>query len=189
MSDVTLILSAIESGDSKATDELLMLVYDELRALANSRLRHESAGHTLQATALVHEAYLRLIGGESPSWQNRKHFFCAAAEAMRRILVDHARRKKAQKRGGEFQRVDLDSWCLGDNGPDIDELLALNEALEKLEAFDTVKADLVKLRYFAGLTSEQAAQSLGMARSTAQEHWAFARAWLRVRLSSDDSAI
>jgi len=185
MSDVTRILNAIERGDAKATDELLPLVYEELRLLAAQKLSHEAPGQTLQATALVHEAYLRLIGSEAQSWENRGHFFAAAAEAMRRILVENARRKKTLKRGGRHERADLTAAepALDDVRED---LLALDEALQKLAEVDRLKADLVKLRYFAGLTLEEAAQALGMARSTAAEHWAYARAWLRVEIAKGD---
>ncbi len=187
MSDVTRILNAIERGDAKATDELLPLVYEELRLLAAQKLSHETPGQTLQATALVHEAYLRLVGGEPQSWENRGHFFAAAAEAMRRILVENARRKKTLKRGGQRQRADLAAAEPTLDGVPED-LLALDEALQKLAQVDPLKADLVKLRYFAGLTLEEAAQALGMARSTAGEHWAYARAWLRVEIAKGDDA-
>ena len=179
MSDVTRILNAIERGDAKATDELLPLVYEELRLLAAQKLSHEPPGQTLQATALVHEAYLRLIGAEVQNWRNRGHFFVVAAEAMRRILVDNARRKKSQKRGGGHQRIDLEDAgleCL-DAGTE-DRLLALNEALATLSQEDPLKANLVKLRYFAGLTMEQAAEMLGISPTTAKRYWSYARAWL-----------
>ena len=179
MSDVTRILNAIERGDAQATDELLPLVYEELRALAARKLSHETPGQTLQATALVHEAYLRLVGEESQNWTGRAHFFRAAAEAMRRILIDHARRKKSEKRGGNRQRVDLEE--ADPQSPQTcspDDLLALDEALAKLAQEDQVKAEVVKLRYFAGLTVEQTAQILGISATTAKLHWAYARAWL-----------
>ena len=185
MSDVTRILNAMERGDAKATDELLPLVYEELRLLAAQRLSYEPPGQTLQATALVHEVYLRLVGNEPQSWENRGHFFAAAAEAMRRILVERARRKKTLKRGGQQHKTDLTVAEPADEGAPED-LLALDEALQKLAQVDQVKADLVKLRYFAGLTLEEAAQALGMARSTAAEHWAYARAWLRVEITKGD---
>ena len=175
MSDVTRILSAIEQGETQATDKLLPLVYEELRRLAAQKLSKESPGQTLQATALVHEAYLRLLGPEEQTWKSRGHFFGAAAEAMRRILVDNARRKQRLKRGGDRQRVDIFDAELGAEGPSED-LLALDEALSKLAETDQVKAELVKLRYFAGLTVEQAAQALGFSETTAKEHWRFARA-------------
>src|SRR5215813_10601579 len=182
MSDVTRILSAIEQGDPSAAEQLLPLVYDELRRLAAQRLAGEGPGHTLQPTGLVHEAYLKLVGpGPQPPWNGRGHFFAAAAEAMRRILVDHARRKHRARRGGGMTRVDLDNLDAIEQaaaGRDVDELLALDEALAKLAAADPGKAELVRLRYFAGLTLEQAAEVLGISRATADRHWAFARAWL-----------
>jgi RNA polymerase sigma factor (TIGR02999 family) len=179
MSDVTRILNAIERGEAKATDELLPLVYEELRLLAAQRLSHEPPGQTLQATALVHEAYLRLVGGEPQSWSSRAHFFSAAAEAMRRILVDNARRKRSGKWGGGQQRVALDSSDpAGPVGPDPDSLLALDEALQRLAQADPAKAEVVKLRYFAGLTIEQTAASLGVSPATAKRLWTYARAWL-----------
>ena len=179
MSDVTRILNAIEQGDAKATDELLPLVYEELRLLAAQKLSHEPPGQTLQATALVHEAYIRLVGDEPIGWENRGHFFAAAAEAMRRILVDNARRKKALKCGGDRQQIDLDEADAVYADPlSADNLLALNEALDKLSAQDKAKADLVKLRHFAGLTIEQAADALGISTTTAKRYWAYARAWL-----------
>ena len=187
MSDVTRILNAIERGDGGATEELLPLVYEELRLLAAQKLSHEAPGQTLQATALVHEAYLRLVGDECHSWENRGHFFAAAAEAMRRILVDNARRKSTLKRGGRRRRADLMAAEPATEGVPED-LLALDEALQKLVQVDSLKANLVKLRYFAGLTLEEAAQALGMARSTAAEHWAYARAWLRVEIAKGDEA-
>ncbi len=179
MSDVTQILNAIERGDAKAADELLPLVYEELRLLAAQKLSHEAPGQTLQATALVHEAYIRLVGDEPRSWENRGHFFAAAAEAMRRILIENARRKKTYKRGGDRERVELGEWILSDeSGKALDEILALDEALEKLEQKDKLKADLVKLRFYAGLTIEQSAESLRISLTTAKTHWAYARAWL-----------
>jgi RNA polymerase sigma factor (TIGR02999 family) len=185
MSDVTRILNAIEKGDPKATDELLPLVYDELRLLAAQKLSREIPGQTLQATALVHEAYMRLLGDEGKTWQNHGHFFAAAAEAMRRILVDNARRKQRLKRGGDHQRVDLDDAGLGVAGP-CDDLVALDEALDKLSQNDKVKADLVKLRFFAGLTNEQAAKVLGVSHNTADRYWAYARSWLHLEISKGD---
>jgi len=184
MSDVTRVLNAIERGDPRATDELLPLVYEELRLLAAQRLSRESPGQTLQATALVHEAYLRLVGDQPRGWENRGHFFAAAAEAMRRILVENARRKRSLKRGGGRLRTDLTAEPATEGTPE--DLLALDEALQKLAQRDPLKADLVKLRYFAGLTLEEAAQALGVARSTAAEHWAYARAWLRVEIAKGD---
>ncbi len=169
----------IESGDSPAADRLLSLVYDELRKLAAQKMSRETPGQTLQATALVHEAWLRLGGDEQPAWQNRAHFFAAAAEAMRRILIDNARRKKALRHGGPAERVALDPDSLElAAGMDDDQLLALQEALERLAAHDAAKAELVKLRFFAGLTMEQAAEVFGFSVPTAKRHWAYARAWL-----------
>jgi RNA polymerase sigma factor (TIGR02999 family) len=179
MSEVTRILAAIECGDVRAVDELFPLVYQELRQLAAQRLGKESPGQTLQATALVHEAYLRLVGSEGQSWSGRGHFFSAAAEAMRRILVENARRKQSVKHGGGRKRLDLDEKVLikEDCGYS-DELIALDEALEKLSRKDKVKADVVKLRYFAGLTIEQTAEILDISATTAKRYWAYARAWL-----------
>jgi RNA polymerase sigma factor (TIGR02999 family) len=180
MSDVTRILSAIEHGDAHAAEQLLPLVYDELRRLAAAKLGRETPGQTLDATALVHEAYLRLVGGAEPgSYQGRGHFFAAAAAAMRHILIDRARQKKAEKRGGCRRRQGLDD--LAAPAPD-EELLALDEALHKLAAKDPVKAQLVELRYFAGLTGEQAAAALGVSPSTADRYWAYARAWLQAEV-------
>ena len=179
MSDVTRILNAIERGDAKATDELLPLVYEELRLLAAQKLSHEPPGQTLQATALVHEAYLRLVGDTPQSWNSRGHFFSAAAEAMRRILVENARRKRSGKGGGGHRRVDLlGSEEAGPTGPDPDSLIALDEALRRLSEADSAKAEVVKLRYFAGLTIEQTADSLGISPATTKRLWTYARAWL-----------
>ena len=180
MSEVTRILSAIEQGDPQAASQLLPLVYDELRKLAAQKLAQEKPGQTLQATALVHEAYLRLVGEDrQQSFQDRGHFFAAAATAMRRILIDGARRKLTQKRGGGFERHDLD----GITAPEPDaELLALDEALQKLAEADPLKAKLVELRYFVGLTGEQAAEVLGISPTTADRHWAYARAWLQAEV-------
>ena len=182
MSDVTPILNAIEQGDPHAAAELLPLVYDELRRLAAQKLAQEQPGQTLQPTALVHEAFLRLVGDRTGarSFKDRGHFFAAAATAMRRILIDNARRKQALKRGGGGQqRQPLESVAAPE--PDED-LLALHEALEKLAAVEPVKARLVELRYFAGLTSEQAAEILDISPTTADRHWAYARAWLRAEV-------
>jgi RNA polymerase sigma factor (TIGR02999 family) len=177
MNDVTQILNAIEEGDPHAAAQLLPLVYDELRKLAAQKLAQEKPGQTLQATALVHEAYLRLVGVAEPRvYRDRRHFFAAAASAMRRILIDQARRKQTEKHGGGRPRRELPDPAAPQ--PD-DELLALNEALEQLAAEDPVKARLVELRYFAGLTNDQAAEVLGISPSTADRHWAFARAWLQ----------
>jgi RNA polymerase sigma factor (TIGR02999 family) len=182
MADITHILSAVEAGDPKAAAELLPLVYDELRKLAAQRLAQEKPGQTLQATALVHEAYLRLIGsGQPQEWNGRGHFFAAAAEAMRRILVEQARHKQSLKAGGRRQRFDLADIEPAVAGPDLD-LIALDEALQQLERTDPRKAQLVKLRFFAGLTVRQAASVLGIAPSTADEDWAYARSWLRLAM-------
>jgi len=193
MSDVTRILNAIERGDAKATDELLPLVYEELRLLAGQKLSHEPPGQTLQATALVHEAYLRLVGSEPQGWDSRGHFFAAAAEAMRRILVENARRKKRRRGsppclpvgGGQPQgdcpyteaEIVLDRQ--------VDDLLALDEALAKLAQEDPIKARLVSLRYFAGLTEEQAAQALNISRATASRWWSYAQDWLFHEINGD----
>jgi RNA polymerase sigma factor (TIGR02999 family) len=183
MTDVTRVLSAIEQGDPRAAEQLLPLVYDELRRLAAQRLAHEQPGQTLQGTALVHEAYLRLVGGaQSQSWKGRRHFFAAAAEAMRRILIDRARQKQTRKAGGRRRRLDLDDLEPALEEANGDRLLALDEALGQLEAADPRKAELVKLRFFAGLTAEQAAAALGVSTSTAEKDWAYARSWLRVTI-------
>ena len=184
MSDVTRILNAIEGGDAKATDELLPLVYEELRLLAAQKLSHESPGQTLQATALVHEAYIRLVGDEPQGWENRGHFFAAAAEGMRRILVENARRKNSSKRGGELSRIDMADMEAAGRMPS-EELVMLDEALTKLSEEAPLKADLVKLRFFAGLSIDQAAQALGISRATAIRHWSFARAWLYHQVRQD----
>lgn len=189
MSDVTRILNAIEQGDTGAADKLLPLVYEELRLLAARKMTQEQPGQTLQATALVHEAYLRLIGPEVQSWDNRGHFFKAAAEAMRRILIENARRKKSMKRGGDKQRVELDESILAapeDIRPD--DLLALDEALEKLANKDSAKADLVKLRVFAGLTGKQTADILDISESKASEDLAYARAWLCLAINKGEKS-
>lgn len=181
MSDVTQILDQIQQGDPSASERLWPLVYDELRKLAAAKLAQEKPGQTLQATSLVHEAYLRLVGSQNEyAWDNRGHFFTAAAEAMRRILIDQARRKQSQKRGGELQRLCWDevSPTFAQDERTADELLMLDEALTLLEAEDPAKAKLVKLRYFAGLTLEEASASLGISVATAKRHWIYARAWL-----------
>jgi RNA polymerase sigma factor (TIGR02999 family) len=177
MSDVTRILNAIEQGDAQAADKLLPLVYEELRRLAAQKMSHERPGQTLEATALVHEAYIRLVGAEAQNWSGRTHFFAAAAEAMRRILIENARRKQRHKHGADHHRVDLEDSKIAIEGPSTD-LIALDEALTKLTEEDRVVADLVKLRYFAGLTIEQAAAVLGVSSRTADRYWAYARAWL-----------
>ncbi len=177
MSEVTQILQSIEHGDPKAVDQLLPLVYDELRKLAGAKMAGESPHQTLQPTALVHEAWLRLAGNAEPKFANRAHFFAAAAEAMRRILIDKARRKRAVRHGGDQQRVDLESVEVAAPGNE-DELLTVNEALDKLAAQNKVEAELVKLRYFVGMTLEEAAQVLGISVRTAYSYWAHARAWL-----------
>ena len=179
MNDVTRILSDLAQGDAHAAGQLLPLVYEELRKLAAARMAEEAPGNTLNATALVHEAYLRLVGSaDEARWDNRGHFFAAAAEAMRRILVDHARRKAAARHGGGGARLELEPDLAAAPEPRED-LLALDEALDRLAAEDPLKANLVKLRYFAGLTLPDAAAALGLSERTAGRHWAFARAWLR----------
>jgi RNA polymerase sigma factor (TIGR02999 family) len=186
MKDVTRILSAIEQGDPRAAAQLLPLVYDELRRLAAQKLTREEPGQTLQATALVHEAYLRLVDAERvPNWDSRGHFFAAAAEAMRRILIDDARRKRTEKHGGRHRRLDLDDVDPAADVPSAD-LLALDEALRKLEAAEPAKAELVKLRYFAGLSIDDAARALGIAPATAKRHWVYARAWLFREMEGTD---
>jgi len=188
MSDVTRILNAIEGGDARAADELLPLVYEELRLLAAQKLSHEPPGQTLQATALVHEAYLRLVGEQPQSWNSRGHFFAAAAEAMRRILVENARRKHSLKAGGDRQRLELDeSIVLGTREIRTEDLLALNDALDKLAQQDRTACDLVKLRLFGGLTVKQAAQAVGVSVSKAYADLDYARAWLHLELGDDDA--
>jgi RNA polymerase sigma factor (TIGR02999 family) len=179
MADITRILNAIEQGNIKATDDLLPLVYEELRCLAAQKLSHEQPGQTLQATALVHEAYIRLVSSEDRNWNSRGHFFKAAAEAMRRILVENARRKKSLKQGGNQQRVDMEEVTLTDcsNVPS-DYIIALDEALEKFSKNEKIKAEVVKLRYFAGLTIQQTAKILGISEATTKRYWIYARAWL-----------
>ena len=183
MSEVTNILSQIESGDPSAAEQLLPLVYNELRKLAAAKLAQEKPGQTLQATALVHDAYLRLVDVElAQRWSSRGHFFAAAAEAMRRILVDNAKRKKAARHGGQIERVELDENQIVAPSPGID-LIALDEVLNALAVHDARKAELVKLRYFAGLTSREAAEVLGISESTADADWAYAKSWLRVHMN------
>jgi RNA polymerase sigma factor (TIGR02999 family) len=186
MSNVTQILGRIESGDASASEQLLPLVYDELRRLAAQKLASETPGQTLQATALVHEAYVRLVDGDTvQQWDSRGHFFAAAAEAMRRILVDNARKKQSLRRGGSAKRLPLEHLEPSAIAPD-ENLLALDAALIRLEQLDKTKADLVKLRYFAGLTIPQAAKALGVSTTTANRYWAYARAWLHEELKSDE---
>jgi RNA polymerase sigma factor (TIGR02999 family) len=182
MSEVTRVLASIEQGDPHAADQLLPLVYDELRKLAGQKLAHEKPGQTLQATALVHEAYLRLVEGDkTPHWNSRGHFFAACAEAMRRILVDQARRKLSLRRGGDLQRHPIEDREIEAPEPSLD-VLAVHEALERFQGVDATAAQIVKLRYFAGLTTSQAAEALGISTSTADRSWAYARAWLHTAL-------
>lgn len=186
MADVTRILNAIEQGDSRATEELLPLIYEELRLLAAQKMAQEPPGQTLQATALVHEAYLRLVEAKDQNWNSRGHFFKAAAEAMRRILVDNARHKKSLRAGGEHQQVDIDQagpWALTLDERSSEDLLALDEALEKLSKTDPRNAELVKLHYFAGLSLDQVAKIEGVSRRTATRWWTYARAWLHREIS------
>jgi RNA polymerase sigma factor (TIGR02999 family) len=185
MSEVTRILSSVEQGDPRAAGQLLPLVYDELRKLAAGRMAREKPGQTLQTTGLVHEVYLRLVDVErAQHWNSRGHFFAAAAEAMRRILVENARRKGRRKRGGERQRVDLESDCLVSAAPSLD-LVALDEALSRLAHAEPAKAELVKLRFFAGLTMPEAAAALDISLATAERYWTFAKAWLYAELAGD----
>lgn len=185
MTEVTRILSAIHQGDPLAAEKLLPLVYEELRRLAGQRMAQEAPGQTLQATALVHEAYIRLVDGEQArGWDSRGHFFAAAAEAMRRILLNRARDKKRLKRGGGWKRVDLDRLAVVDDADDED-LIALDEAMERLAVENKACAELVRLRFFAGLTLDDAAQVLGLPRRTADRYWAYARAWLYEAMSQD----
>jgi RNA polymerase sigma factor (TIGR02999 family) len=177
MSDVTRILQAAEQGDPSAAEKLLPLVYEELRRLAAHKMAHEAAGHTLQPTALVHEAWLRLVGNENQKWDGRAHFFGAAAEAMRRILIERARRKRAVRHGGDQQRVESQEMDLASPSDD-DQLLAVSDALDKLAAQHKEEAELVKLRYFVGLTNDEAAEVLGISPRTAKYYWTHARAWL-----------
>jgi RNA polymerase sigma factor (TIGR02999 family) len=188
MTDVTQILKQIESGDPNAADQLLPLVYEELRKLATARLANEKPGQTLQATALVHEAYLRLVGSEPPQqWDNRWHFFAAAAEAMRRITLNRARDKKRLKRGGDFRRIDIEQAEIELDSND-EVLIALDEALDELEREDSVAAQVVKLRFFAGLKQREVATALGISLRSAERQWAYAQAWLYDRLRDDETA-
>lgn len=177
MSDITLLLDSVARGDARAGDELLPIVYGELRRLAAHKMAGESAGHTLQATALVHEAWLRLVGSEQQQWQNRSHFFAAAAEAMRRILVEHARRKQSLKRGGGAGHDELDESAIILTAPP-DELLAVHDALDRLAGQDAAAAQLVKLRYFVGMTMDEAATAMGLPKRTAENLWTYSRVWL-----------
>ena len=183
--EVTQILEAISAGDGRAKERLLPLVYEELRRMARARMAGEKPGQTLQPTALVHEAYLRLLGGENPRWENRAHFFTAAAEAMRRIMIERARRKAQLKRGGDRRRVKLNSSAASYE-PKSEQLLALDEALRRLEALDTEMSQVVKLRYFAGLTVEETANALATSPRSVNRLWSAARAWLQRELSSAD---
>jgi RNA polymerase sigma factor (TIGR02999 family) len=186
VTDVTRILSAIEEGDPSAIEQLLPLVYDELRKLAAQKMVQEKPGDTLQATALVHEAYIRLVeDNQGQSWDNRRHFFAAAAEAMRRILIERARQKQSLKRGGNYQRVDLATVEPAVMPMACDDILGLDEAIQKLEKKDSRKAQLVKLRFFAGLTTAEAAQTLGVSVATAENDWTYARCWLKLEISGD----
>jgi RNA polymerase sigma factor (TIGR02999 family) len=187
VSEVTRILDAIQQGDSKAAEDLLPLVYDELRRLAAHKMAAEAPGQTLQPTALVHEAWLRLAGDEGARFADRTHFFAAAALAMRRILIGNARRKQRQKHGGSWERIDLDHVQLAEPLPSED-LLALDEALNQLANLDLQAAELVQLRFFAGLTQQQAADTLGISRRTADRTWAYARAWLFQQIAGDEKA-
>ena len=183
MNEVTQILEAVSRGEAKAANELLSLVYEELRRLATAKMALEAPGQTLQPTALVHEAWLRLTGGDQRQWNDRTHFFAAAAEAMRRILVDNARRKRTERHGGGQQRVEMPEIASAVMETD-DKVLAVNEALEKFAVLDPQKTELVKLRYFVGMTIEQAAEALGISERTAKRYWAFARAWLHEEIKA-----
>ena len=185
--EVTRILADMSAGRPQPSGELFPLVYDELRELARGKMAHEPAGHTLQATALVHEAYLRLLGDDNPQWQNRAHFFAAAAEAMRRILVERARRVACIKRGGKVKRVEMPEDLAADDSRSA-ELLSLDEALDRLEAYDKRKSDIVKLRYFVGMTIEETARSLDVSPATVKSDWFYARAWLHREVADDGSS-
>jgi RNA polymerase sigma factor (TIGR02999 family) len=186
MNEFTRILNAIQQGDGQAAEKLFPLVYEELRRLAAYKMAGEPAGHTLQATALVHEAWLRLSGSNQPNWESRAHFFAAGAEAMRRILVEHARRRLSLKRGGGAGRAELDESALVLAAPP-DELLAVHEALDKLAGDDPAAAELVKLRYFVGMTMDEAASALGLAKRTAENLWTYARVWLHREIRAHTS--
>jgi RNA polymerase sigma factor (TIGR02999 family) len=183
MSDATVMLAGIEAGDSKAAEQLLVLVYDELRRLAASKLAQVAPGQTLQPTALVHEAWLRLVGNRNPSFKDRAHFFRASAEAMRHILIDRARRKQSQRHGGGYRRIDFEGLDLAAPAAD-DQLLAVNEALDKFALEHPVQAELVKLRYFTGLTIKEVSEVLGISVTTAKDYWMFSRAWLLNEIQS-----
>lgn len=184
--DVTRILDALDRGEPTASDELLPLVYAEMKKLAANKMSHERVQHTLQPTALVHEAYMRLVGGDAQcSWDSRAHFLSAAAEAMRRILIESARRKQSQKRGGELSRVDFDDQLFVGEKSDSEALLAMNDALDKLKIDDPETHQLVMLRYFGGLTIAEAAQTLGVSPRTANRNWSFARAWLQREIENE----
>jgi RNA polymerase sigma factor (TIGR02999 family) len=183
MSDGTRSLKAVEHGDPRGAGDLLPLVYDELRRLAVSKMANEAPGHTLQPTALVHEAWLRLVGNQNPTFENRAHFFAAAAEAMRRVLIDRARQKRAVRHGGDQQRVDLTEADLATTSSD-EQLLVVNEALDKLAAAHALEAEVVKLRYFVGMTNDEAAEILGISPRTAKYYWTHARAWLYDAITS-----
>jgi len=185
VSDVTRLLDRVQQGEAKASEELLPLVYEELRKLAAHKMAHEAAGHTLQPTALVHEAWLRLVGSGDPQWNGRGHFFAAAAEAMRRILIEAARRKQRQRHGGGQTREELDESHLVLERPS-DEMLAVDEALERLTQEDALAADVVKLRYFVGMTLPEAAEALGISPRSADRIWAYARTWLRVHIEGEN---
>lgn len=188
MSDITRILTDIEQGNAQSTEKLLPLVYNELRRMAANKMASEAAGHTLQPTALVHEAWLKLVDPPSQSWQNRAHFFGAAAEAMRRILIARARRKHTQRRGAGAFHLDVDELEIASPAPD-DELLALNDALDRFAALEPEQAELVKLRYFVGLKIEEAAEILGISKATATRWWAYARAWLFDEIQSESKSV
>jgi len=184
MSDATVMLAAIEAGAPEAAEQLLVLVYDELRRLATSKLALEAPGQTLQPTALVHEAWLRVVGDTKPSFKDRKHFFCASAEAMRHILIDRARRKRTKRHGAEYRRIDFEDLEVAAPGPD-EQLLAVNEALDHLALEHPAQAEVVKLRYFGGLTNEELAEVLGISVSTVKNYWTFSRAWLLNRIEAE----
>jgi RNA polymerase sigma factor (TIGR02999 family) len=187
-SQITQILSAVGEDDPEAAAKLLPLVYEELRSLARNRMRNEPAGLTLQPTALVHEAYLRLVSDEDVRWENRGHFFAAAAEAMRRILIERARKYRRAKHGGGRRRLDLDDVAVPSSDEDAEDMLALDEALGRLEEQDAIRSQVVKLRYFAGLTINQTAEVMGLSPATVSSHWTFARAWLCQEILHGDSA-